>query len=79
MEDRKYFNDAELEAKLNSLRKDDPNIRCPQDHMVVKLCINPKCHRSSLRCSDDNCKSCGRDSHPTCINLPFEEFLFLIN
>ena len=74
-----YFSDAELEAKLNTLRKEDPNLRCPYDRKVVKLCTNSVCKYASLRCSDADCVTCGQTSHPSCESISLEDFLLLLN
>ena len=80
MEDKKYFSDAELEAKLTNLRKEEPHLLCPSSKNIVKLCTNAKCIQNALRCSDMNCPSCGREAHPTCASsFSLEELTYLLN
>ena len=59
--------DGQLEALLDRLKKEDPNINCPEGKKVTKICLNQAC-ANALRCSGFNCKSCGRDVHIGCFS-----------
>ena len=51
--------DEQLEAMLNHLKKEDPDIKCPSGKKVTRLCTSPKC-KTALRCSDNKCEFCGK-------------------
>ena len=65
--ERNQYTDEQLEALLvRHLRKNDPNIRCPQRKKNTKICVHLKCG-NTLKCSDVRCQSCGKDVYVGCI------------
>ena len=67
---KREISDAELEARLNGLRKQDPEIACPSGNKVTRLCSNHICNKNSLRCKDVNCQSCGKEVPSLSLNKP---------
>lgn len=70
--------DEKIEAMLNHLKKEVPNIKCPSGNRTVKLCNNPKC-KYALMCNDKKCKDCGKDVHRACPIVYLEDVTELIN
>ena len=77
-EEKNHYADEQLEAMLHKLKKEDPNILCPSGKKVTKMCMNPSC-KIALRCSDSKCKTCGKETHQSCLSIPMEEITELIN
>ena len=72
-----YGSDAEMEANLHRLRVSEPNMRCPSDHRIARMCINPAC-KLSLICNEAECKSC-EDAHDSCPSVRLPGVTNLIN
>ena len=78
MEEPRYIPDEKLEAMLNRLKKQIPDINCPSGNRVAKLCISLKCAQA-LRCTDKECGSCGKGVHKFCGSVSLEEITEGIN
>lgn len=48
--ERKHLPDEKLEAMLNRLRKEVPDLKCSSGNKITRLCNNPKC-KSAPRCN----------------------------
>ena len=71
--------DPSLMKDLSLLRLHNPDLKCrASGQSISKLCLNPRC-RYSLRCSQLNCSSCGKEVHPLCSSVSLDELTEMIN
>ena len=71
--------DPSLLQDLSLLRLRNPDLKCTASgQSISKLCLNPRC-RYSLRCSQLNCRCCGKEVHPLCSSVSLDELTEMIN
>jgi len=76
--DSRHLPDEKLEAMLNRLKKDVPNLTCSSGNIITRLCINPKC-KSAARCNSLNCNDCGKKVHLGCGYILLDELTEMLN